>query len=167
MSEGAQRALADGIFADCAAIVSAGVSLIAGRSFPTISVALEQVTFKPKGIETKMAMSGLDRQRRHELVDAQNKVILLVIADPGAFMGTRGPVKTEPPAEEEKPAVEPELPLAAELDTEARRIGHEDGFAGDRRVNPYPPGQSGHGDYELGYQAGERARGAVSETAAV
>jgi hypothetical protein len=24
-------------------------------------VALEQVTFKPKGIETKMAMSGLDR----------------------------------------------------------------------------------------------------------
>ena len=38
---------------------------------------------------------------------------------------------------------------------EARQAGYEDGWAGQRRrAGEWPQGVYGHGDYELGYEAG-------------
>jgi hypothetical protein len=174
-----QRRVADAIAVETGKLVSEAVSLIAGRDFPTIPVGLEQITFKPKGVETKMVMSALDRQRRHELVDSQGKIVLLVVADPSAFMGSRGAAKIEAlAAEDEEPAAEPELPLAADAgeggdlgETSGNAIAREDGYidgllAVRDHAARWAPGVFGHGDYALGYADGERRRAEAQDLGA-
>lgn len=114
--EAGQRRIADAISTETHRLVAEAVKLIAGRDFPSIGVALEQVSFEPKGIKLKMAMSGLDQRRRHELVDMQNKIVMLVLADPSSFMGARGSVEVQAPpgADGEESGKEPELPLTGE-----------------------------------------------------
>src|SRR5205085_2744267 len=82
-----------------------------------IEVLLEQVTFKPKGIEAKLGIHASDKDIRHALVDAQNKEILIVVADAAAYLGEQAPARID--------QQQPDLPLdpsaeqkvEAELDT--------------------------------------------------
>ena len=72
-------------------------------SEPTIEVLLEQVTFKPKhAIAAKLIMHAFEPAIRHALVDAQDKEILIVVADAGPYLGERAPARIDKD--------EPELP---------------------------------------------------------
>jgi hypothetical protein len=109
-------------------------------------------------------------------------VILLVVADPGAFMGTRGPVAIDKLAAtangEDTPAAEPELPLTPDAgeggdlgETSGNAIAREDGYidgllAVRDHAARWAPGVFGHGDYALGYADGERRRAAAQELGA-
>lgn len=148
-------------------LIERTVQLISAHDFPAIAVTLEQLAFKPKGIEAKLAMNAIDRATRHQLVDAQGKPVLIVIADPAAFMGARGPAKIDKQA--------PELPLDGEPngeavgplpDLEARKIGKLDGLAGVRdHAARFPEGTSGHEDYETEWLIGQNERAALMSTA--
>jgi hypothetical protein len=89
----------------CRAVITRAVNAIAARDFPAIAVILEEAAFKPKGIQLKFQTNAVDRGTRHQIVDAQGKPVLIVIGDPAAFMGARGPAKIDKQA--------PELPLDA------------------------------------------------------
>ena len=181
------------------------VALVAANDFPTIAVTLEQIAFKPKGIEAKLALNAIDRVTRHQLVDAQGKPVLIVIADPAAFMGARGPAKIDkqapelpldeaepngeavgpPPGEEGHPFAEADaadlkipanradggLPPPAARNIVADDTGFTNGFGGHRdHAARFPAGTPGHGDYELGHEAGQQHRldmGMPVEAAAV
>lgn len=55
-----------------------------------------------------------------------------------------------------RPAVEPHA--------EARKAGHDDGMAGNRRrAEQWPVGEYGHGDYEIGHAEGSAAWDKVKE----
>jgi hypothetical protein len=104
-------------YAEAAIEVAVGraVQIIAAGGFPAIAVTLEQLAFKPKGIEAKLAMNVIDRATRHQLVDAQGKPVLIVIADPAAFIGARGPARIDKQA--------PELPLDEAQQPNGEAIG--------------------------------------------
>ncbi len=125
LTESRQTFIAGQIRQTTGLLVERAVNLLAAQEFPAIAVILEQLAFKPKGIEAKLAMSAIDRATRHQLVDAQGKPVLIVIADPAAFMGARGPAKIDKQA--------PELPLdAAEPAGEAiGPLPDESGFEPD------------------------------------
>jgi ribosome modulation factor len=150
------------------------VGILAAEGFPSIAVGLEQIVLKPKGIETKLVMSNLDRLLKRELVEAHGKVIRLVITpDLAAYNGAR--------PQQAATADEPELPLSERIAaladqaeglaadmviSEARRHGWEDGRQGVRdHAARWKPGEDGHGDYELGHDEGRAEREAAHEQA--
>lgn len=103
MSEERQTRLAHIIEEHCEILVRRAISIIAARDFPAVGVALDQVAFKPKGIEAKMTFGIMEAKTRHALVDAQGGRIVIVMADPDFFRGSRGIARVD--------RQEPELPL--------------------------------------------------------
>ncbi|HZT90335.1 MAG TPA: hypothetical protein VFA12_20510 [Stellaceae bacterium] len=144
MSEGEQRLFGNRIDDLCRTIVRRAVDIIAADSRVTIGVQLEQVAFKPKGIEAKLTFAAVDAAIRHALVDAQGQRIMIVVSDPERYFGERAPAKIEA----DQPGLplgrdEPELPLAGEamVQAAAQREGYVAGLRGDAaEANPHPLG---------------------------
>lgn len=107
MSEAEQRNLAQEADHKARALVGKAVRLIAGDGRNVVTATLDQVTVK-NGI--KAALS-IDRhsEHRHDLVDAQGKVVLLMVADDKPYQGERRPVQVD--------RDQPGLPLGGGNDT--------------------------------------------------
>jgi hypothetical protein len=101
MTESEQRDLIHETESAVSDIIRRAVHIIAAEGRQAITATLEQVTVKD-GIKAVATLSKHD-PFRHELVDAQGKAILIVVADASAHMGQQ---------EEAKPdADEPQLPM--------------------------------------------------------
>lgn len=193
LSERQQEYVAQRVQDRCVELVIDAVNLIAAHGFIAISVTLEQVTFKPKGIEAKLALANISVGTRHALVDAQGSQVMIVVADPKTFLGARGAPKIDkqalfdaPPVEQDEAegdgvgplfvgqggdAADDEIPGAPQVikvedlpayESEARRIGREDGQLGFRdHAARYASGEPGHADYELGHNDGTAERRAL------
>lgn len=171
LSERQQEIIAERVYGRSVEAVAELVNVIGARSFPFVDALVEEIRFKEKGCDLKLALSGMSRENRHAVVDARGTRIMLVIADSLYFHGARGPAKIDrqalfdaPPAAKDEPEGEASGPLFAEPDLEARATGEADGFAGVRdHAARYPQGEAGHGDYELGWNAGAERRQDLAE----
>jgi hypothetical protein len=103
MSEGEQTERAHAVSAACKKVVRDAVSIIETDQRVTIECLLEEVGFKPKGIVAKLGLAYADPATRHALVDAQNKEILIVVADAAQYMRARAPASID--------KQQPDLPL--------------------------------------------------------
>lgn len=146
LTEKQQRHYAEVFEASARQIIERAVEILAADTRIAIAVQLEQVTFKPKGSDAKMAFLGLSRELKHALVDAQGTRVMIVIADATAYMGARRGPKID--------KQEPPLPPV-----EARGRGREDGIAGNRAHETlYPEGHANRIDYEAGWADGQKAQ---------
>lgn len=144
MKEADQRKAALRIEDTCRDLIARGVAILASNNRVAITVNLDQINFKSKGTEAKVAFLGLSREMKHALTDAQGGRVLIVIADAEQHMGARRPAQID--------KQEPALPAVA-----ARGHGREDGLAANRaREDLYPDGHANHTDYELGWAEGQR-----------
>lgn len=82
MSEERQTWLAQHVEDECETLVERAVGIIAGRDLPSIAVGLEQIAFKPKGVEAKLTFAAMDASTRHQLVDSQGGRVVIVVCDP-------------------------------------------------------------------------------------
>lgn len=159
MSEERQTRLAAQVDAECEMLVERAIGFIAAHDFPSLDAVVKEVGFKEKGIEIKLdALAFAAREMRHRLADSRGGSIVLVLADPTVFRGSRGIVAVD--------RQEPELPLS-EASTGAK--GHdENGLAADEK-DPDEPGDEPrvvHLDddgnpavgYTLGYEDGRNGR---------
>lgn len=83
------------------------VNLVAAASFPALKGTLEAVTVK-NGLKAAILLSRTDTLR-HELLDAQGKQVMVVVADPDQFMDQREDVAVR--------LDEPALPLEVDPET--------------------------------------------------
>lgn len=144
LNEMQQTNLAAEIEHECETLVQRAVGIIAGRDFTAIGVGLEQIAFKPKGTEAKLTFGLMDARVRHELVDAQGGRIVLVIADPDVYRGSRGLAAVDKD--------QPELPIAAGAAPAPHEIAGDLPAPGDvDTLSPEPPEQIG---YRAGYGDG-------------
>lgn len=86
-SEDEQRTTINQITQVAEAMVRGAVRLIAASALPALRGTLDSVTVKD-GVKAVLKFSSSDEER-HALYDAQGKQIVLVIADPTTFFGTR------------------------------------------------------------------------------
>jgi hypothetical protein len=101
MGEAEQRSLIYDAESAAADMVRKAVRILAAEGRKVIVAQLEQVTVKD-GIKAVVTLSKHDACR-HELVDAQGKDVLIVVADAGDHMGEKAAAKPD--------AEEPPLPL--------------------------------------------------------
>lgn len=94
LNEKKQNAVIDRIRSAVERSVGIAVKLIAAGGNPTISGILESVAIKD-GIKATFKVSQFDPMR-HELIDSQGKVCLLVVANPGDHLGGTDEVKADP-----------------------------------------------------------------------
>jgi hypothetical protein len=94
MSETEQYNMIAGVERATEHLISAAVHLIAANGHPVIRAKLDSLSCKD-GIKAAVALSRHDAQR-HQLMDAVGKPVLLVVADPDAFMGAKAEAKPDP-----------------------------------------------------------------------
>jgi transcriptional regulator with XRE-family HTH domain len=166
----------------CQELVLRAVELVETRDRISVPVGLEQVAFKPKGIEAKLTMGVLDRALRHALIDAQGSPVLLVVADATPYLGARRPPRLDDEPElpfghadgqaDGEARVEADLDRAiaageageddeptAEASAEHRDQGRADALLGFSETrNPWPEGTRAHASYRDGWAQGEAER---------
>lgn len=143
LTEAQQKFMAQGIEDRCRRTIEMAVKILAADDRVTIAVQLEQVTFKPKGSDAKIAFLGLSRELKHALVDAQGSRVLIVVADATAYMGAR-----------RKPRIDKQEPALSLV--EARDHGTEDGKGGNRsHEERYADGTPERKEYELAWNAAQ------------
>lgn len=143
LGEEQQTKLAARIEGECEDLVRRTVEIVGARNFRSIGVALDQVAFKPRGIEAKMTFGAMDAATRHALVDAQGGRVVIVVVDPDLFRGARGLAAIE--------RDEPELPLAIGAGEPENGPTEETDAPADEEDNPAEgPGEVATPDSEDG-----------------
>lgn len=96
MPESHQRALTGEIDALARHLVKEAVNLVAADGQPVIRARLGAVTRKNQEvIEGKITLLGTDEQR-HELFDAVDTPVMIVVADTARYIGERAPEPIDP-----------------------------------------------------------------------
>lgn len=96
MSEGQQRTFSHEIDELARYLVKEAVSLIAADGMPVIRAKCTGVNHKKGGaIEAKLELGGADEQR-HELFDAVDSFVTIVVADHDRYIGEQQPEPIDP-----------------------------------------------------------------------
>lgn len=93
-SESDQRETVHQVEAHCRDLVSKAVDIMAGHGRRTIKASIDSITVKD-GIKAVLSLSKFD-PNRHNLIDAQGAVVMIVVADPDTFTGERTTVAINP-----------------------------------------------------------------------
>ncbi|HEX3884773.1 MAG TPA: hypothetical protein VHW66_19120 [Stellaceae bacterium] len=156
LSETQQSNLAAEIEVESEIIIKRCVEIIGARNFPAIGVNLEQVTFKPKGVEAKMTFGAMDMATRHELVDRQGGRVIVVAADPDVFRGSRGLARID--------KQQPDLPLD-QPEATPYTLGKAAALEGGEQQCPYEAPSPEHEQWLEGYRSGAGERAATGAPA--
>lgn len=91
-SDSEQRDVIAQTEAYCEEFVGRLVSLIAASGQPVISAHVEGVNFTDDKIKASLSIRR-DDELRHAFADAQGSRVVIIVADPAAFLGEKAPVK--------------------------------------------------------------------------